>query len=468
MKRLLAIILILAMALTVVACGSSGETETSQAQSTAQTGDETMEMTPQDIVLWHSMDGVAGETLEAAVDEFNATIGSEKQITVEAIFQGAYADSSTKLRTILQNDQVDQLPDLIQIDATGIVDYMNSEYAFTVEDAMVNDAEFNLDDIIAAPLKAWNYNDVQWGLPFSASTTIMYYNKTMLDEAGVTTAPTTFAEITAAAENLPATNEAGQAIVAYAQIPNTPTLANWIGQIPSSEYDASYVVDSRNGREASATKLVCDEEGTLLTFLTEWKAMYDAGALQNNSSSLSEMFLTEQLALYTGSTSTIVSLLEQIDGRFELGAAYLPRINDDSNYGATVSGSGMFVFNKNDDAKAMASWELLKYLVSPTVQANFATATGYTPVNKLSLEEQAYVDYTTEYPQMLIGLEQMNETSTDMMGVTVGPSRDFYLEIQTLVSNMLTNGDTPEKGVEDMSASLNDMLDQYARANQAE
>ncbi len=466
MKKLLTLTLALALMLTFVACGAQPAEQTSSSEAqTSQTGETLPQTQPQNIVLWHSMESEAGVALTKAVDDFNAGIGAEMQITVEAVFQGAYSDSATKMRTILQNDQADQLPDLMQIDATGIVSYMGTEYAFTVDDAMAMDTEYTTDDILSAPLAAWNYGGVQFGLPFSASTTILYYNKTMLDEAGVENAPTTFEEIIAAAENLPETNAAGQAVTAYAQVPNTPTMANWIGQLPGSEYDASYVVDNRNGRDASATKLVADEEGTLLTFLTQWKKMYDEGALMNSSEGLSELFLTQQIAFFTGSTASTVSLLEQIGGNFELGAAYLPRINDDANFGATVSGSGMFMFNKGDDAKAMAAFELLKYLTSASVQADFAAATGYTPVHTGAVDEAVYQDLTAQYPQMLIGIEQLGETSPDMMGVIVGPSYEFYMEISAQVSNMLTSGATPEDTVSVMTDSLNNLLEQYNEAN---
>ncbi len=466
MKKLLALFLSLVLMFTFVACSTQPVEETVESQdTTSQAGEEAAQTEPQNIVLWHSMESEAGAALTKAVDDFNAGIGAEKQITVEAVFQGTYSDSATKMRTILQNDQADQLPDLMQIDATGLVSYMSSDYAFTVDDAMAIDTEYSTDDILASPLAAWNYGGVQLGLPFSASTTILYYNKTMLDEAGITQAPTTFAEIIEAAEKLPATNAAGQEVTAYAQVPNTPTMANWIGQMPSAEYDASYVVDNRNGRDADATKLVADEEGTLLTFLTEWKNMYDSGALLNSSESLSELFLTQQIAFFTGSTASTVSLLEQIGGNFELGSAYLPRVNEDSNFGATVSGSGMFMFNKGDEAKSMAAFELLKYLTSASVQADFAAATGYTPVHSGAVDEQVYKDLTAQFPQMLVGIEQLSETSPDMMGVIVGPSYDFYMEISAQVASMLSNNATPEDTVAVMSESLNDMLEQYNAAN---
>ena len=420
---------------------------------------------PVTISFWHSMADEAGLAFNEYVREFNAGPGAARQITVEAIFQGQYADATAKLRPLLQTRQTNTLPDVMQIDATGIVDYLNTDYAYTVDDAVAADRGFDLRQIMDAPLKAWNYGGRQLGMPVSASTTVMYYNKSLLDAAGVRNAPVTFDEIIDVSRRLPAVNANNQRLTAFAQQPNTPLLANWIGQIPGRNTGSSYVVDQRNGRDGNAEKLVCDTEGTLLVFLRAWKAMFDAGALLDVSDGLTNLFLTQQIAFFTSSTSNLTSLLNQIDGRFELGCTYFPKINASANPGATVSGSALFMFNKNDRAKTEAAWEFVKFMSSAEIQARFGVATGYTPVNNASAAQKVYADHIARYPQAEVGPRQLSETSPDMMGVIVGPSRNFYYEIVNQVSGMLNERRTPEDTVRTMSAALNLLLDDYAEAN---
>ena len=420
---------------------------------------------PVTIRFWHSMADEAGLAFDEYVKEFNAGPGAAKQITVEAVFQGQYADATAKLRPLLQTGQTATLPDVMQIDATGVVDYLNTEYAFTVDDAVAADRSYDLKQIMDAPLKAWNYGGRQLGMPVSASTTVMYYNKSLLDAAGVRNPPVTFQEIIDVSRRLPATNSNNQKLTAFAQQPNTPLLANWIGQIPGRGVGSSYVVDFRNGRDGNATKLVCDTEGTLLTFLREWKAMYDAGALLDVSDGLTNLFLTQQIAFFTSSTSMLTSLLAQIGGRFELGCTYFPKVNSSANPGATVSGSALFMFNKNDKAKTDAAWEFVKFMCSADIQARFAIETGYTPVNLASASQKSYADHIAKFPQAEVGPKQLSETSPDMMGVIVGPSRNFYYEIVNQVSAMLNSNRTPEDTVRSMATALNLLLDDYAEAN---
>ncbi len=420
---------------------------------------------PVKLTLWHSMSDDTGVLMDKLIADFNNKEGKEKGIEIEGVFQGAYSDSTTKLRTILQNDQVDQLPDIMQIDATGIVDYQGSKYKYTVDDALKVDTAYDISRILTVPLVNWKYNNVQLGMPFSSSTTVLYYNKTMLDSAGISTAPTTFQEIIDASAKLPKQTADGAAISAYASVPDSPSLANWIGQMKGKDANASYIVDNKNGRSANATKLVCDSEGTLAAFLTEWKKMYDSKAVLNKSDALSDMFLAGQLAFYTTSSSNLNTLLTKINGTFELGCAYLPRVSEQSNYGATVSGSGLFMFSKGDAKKTAAAWEFVKYMVSSEVQASFSTGTGYFPANKASYETETYTDYVAKYPQLEIGVKQVTETSPDMLGITVGPSWDFYMEIQNQVSTMLDQGKSVDETVASMTTTLNGLLEQYNKAN---
>lgn len=468
-KRILALVTsIIALTGMLGGCAApTAQTPSSSAavQETSSAATSSAPVEPVKITLWHSMSDDAGTLMETLISDFNNGAGKEKGITVESVFQGAYSDATTKLRTILQNDQHDQLPDVMQIDATGIVDYQATKYRYTVDDALKADSTYDMGQILEIPLVNWKYNNVQLGMPFSSSTTVMYYNKTLLDAAGITQAPTTFQEIIDAAAKLPKKTADGKDIAVYASVPNSPSLANWIGQIKGKSINASYVVDNQNGRSANATKLVCDTEGTLATFLTEWKKMYDAKALLNQSDNLSDLFLAGQLTFFTGSSSNLNTLLTKVGNKFELGCAYLPRVNADANFGATVSGSGMFMFNKGDNAKAAAAWEFVKYLASPEVQAQFSTGTGYFPSNKASYDTETYKSYVAKYPQLAVGVDQVSKTSVDMVGITVGPSWDFYMEIQNQVSSMLDSGASADQMVTSLATTLNGILDQYNKAN---
>lgn len=416
--------------------------------------------------FWHSMAEQPGILFNTFVREFNEGIGAEKGIVVEAIFQGQYADATAKLRPLLHTRRTAAMPDIMQMDATGVVDFLNSDLAWTVDDALARDRDFDLSQIVEAPLRAWNYGGRQLGLPVSASTTIMYYNRSILDAAGISAPPTTFDEIIEISQRLPRVNVNNQRLTAYAQQPHTPNIANWIGQMPGQGgVNASYLVDNRNGRDGIATRLVADTESTLLTFLRAWQNMYDAGAILNVSDGLTNLFLTQQIVFFTSSSAHLTNLRDQIDGRFELGTAFFPRVHENSNFGATVSGSALFMFNRGNPARTDAAWEFVKFMTSADIQARLAAATGYIPVNYGAKEQQIYIDHVTGFPQAATGLAQLEVTSPDMLGVIVGPSRNFFFELINQVSTMLEQRRTPEETVTNMARALNLLLHDFYEAN---
>ena len=438
LKRMLPLLLVAAMALTPGA----------YAQEPAQ---------PVSLLFWHSMSDEAGVLVDKFVTQFNATIGKDRQISVEAVFQGQYSDATTKLNSILTAEDYAQLPDVMNLDATGKVAYFNSGRAWTLDDALVADPGYDISQILPITLSNWEFSGVRLGMPFAASTTIMFYNKTMLDEAGAM-APETFQDIISLSEKLPEKSAGGLDVLAYSVVPNTPTLANWLGQL------GSYVVNNKNGSEAMAKGLECLENSALETFLTEWKAMYDAGAL-TNAAGTTDQFVAGQLAVLTTSSSNVTSLLEKIGGAFELGAGFYPRVNARASDGATVSGSCVVMFDKQDEARKAAAWELVKYLASPEVQAEFAAATGYVPVNTAAQEMAEYKALVAGTPQYAVAGEQLAITPADMKSVTVGPAKDFYYAIQDNIAMMLDEGLSVAETVEMMADDLQGLLYQYEQAN---
>ena len=430
--------------------------------------DASADTEPREIIFWHSMSETAGEAMEQIVDEFNAGPGGDLGIHVESVFQGSYSDATSKLRTIIQAGQTIELPDVMQIDATGIVSYQSTEATFTVDEAITEYEDLDLERFMEVPLAYWNFDGVQLGLPFSTSTTVTYYNKTLLDEAGFAEAPTTFAEIIDLSEALAETSADGAKLYAFGGVPNTPTLANWIGQIPGKDVDSSYVLDALNGRGGTATRVIAGEEGTLRHFLTEWKAMYDAGALMNEPASLTDLWVAGQIAMITNSSSGLGYLPELVGDNFEMGVSYFPRIDENSNFGATVSGSGVFMFDRLSGENKRAAWEFTRYLVSPEVQADFSMASGYFPSNKDSYDLDEFKAFAKENPAILTVVEQVEETSPDMMGIVIGPAWDFYMEIQNQIFLMLDEDLSVEETTETLVKVLDDLLQTYKESNPEE
>ena len=123
------------------------------------------------------------------------------------------------------------------------------------------------------------------------------------------------------------------------------------------------------------------------------------------------------------------------------------------------------MFDSKEELKKRASWEFVKYLTGKEVQTEFAILTGYIPSNIEALDSDEYKAQLEENPQFKVAPEQLLSTPKEMKSVTVGPSADFYYAIMNGTSNMLQNGLDATSATEELSSSLQALLDQYNRNN---
>ena len=135
LKRFFAVLLSLMLALGLTACARAETTR---------------------LVFWHAMSDAAGQLIDGYVKRFNETVGAEKGIVVEAVYQGTYAEAVTKMNSMLMNGQFDALPDVMQMDATGKVSYAAAENAYTVDRALNDHPEVDLSDMLAPAMANWH------------------------------------------------------------------------------------------------------------------------------------------------------------------------------------------------------------------------------------------------------------------------------------------------------------------------
>ena len=429
MKKLTALFLALAMLLPLVGCAAD-DVET--------------------ITFWHCMSENAGIMLDEQVKLFNDTVGKERGILVEAVYQGAYTDATTKMNNMLGSNQQNLLPDVMQMDATGKVNYLSSGAAYTVTQAQQDGLD--VSSLLPAALGNWQLNGVQLGVPFATSTTVMYYNKTLLNEKGAPV-PQTFGDIAAL---YPLFKDSGLSL--YTDLPNTPSLCNWLGQL------GSLMVNNENGNSGTATALACVDNDALVTFLTAWKELYASGALENAEGSL-ERFAAGQIVFICASSSKAAGLRDVIGDRFEMGIAAFPRVNEQAMSGSTASGSCLVMFDSGSTQRKAAARIFVEYMTGAPVQARIGAGTGYIPAHVDAMEQPEYQALLQQYPDYAVSFTQLTQTPGSMRSVTVGPAKDFYYAIQNHVSNMLKNDLTPEKAARQMADELNDLLKQYSLVN---
>ncbi len=413
---------------------------------------------PQTITWWHYSSGLAGKAAESMVEKFNATVGKEQNIRVEAVYQGKASDVLTKLKAIFQSDSNIGLPDLVQLDGSGVLDIRDNEYLISMEKLATQDT-FDLSAILDSARLSVTYKDEMIAMPFNSSTIMLYYNKSAFDEVGLQTPPKTLDELAQAASKLKMTDTNGKVLrYGFANVPTTYELIVWLGH----QNGVSYITDKENGHTGIPTKVLFHENGTMVNFLTKWKHLYETGSLENLTSDVNGAFASGKVAMMVGSTSNLSTIIQMIGDRFELGVANFPMVDEKAIGGVNVGGGALYALD-NGNGNESQTWEFVKFATSKEQQLAWHIATGYFPVNAGTYTMEAFQTHLEANPLYGVAIRQLKESDPKLQGVWIPSAYQVYYAFQTGILKMLVENKSPEETSRSLEKEINTYLEDYVR-----
>ncbi len=418
---------------------------------------------PTEIIWWHSNSGLLGQATDTLVQEFNETVGAERNIKVVPVFQGKAADVLTKLRAVMQSKNPADLPDIAQLDATGIIDVRSYERMIPME-VLMSEAGYDLSQLEPGAALSVTYKDTMIGMPFNSSTILLYYNKDAFRQAGLDPdrPPKTIEQMAEYAKALIVRNAQGKIErYGFAGVPTSYELCAWIGQ----QHGVSYLTDMRNGHDGDPTKVVFDEDGTMEVFLTEWKKLWDSGGLANLTSSVTQEFAAGKVAMIAASTSNLTTLLASIGDRFELGVAYLPMVVEGADSGVNVGGGALFAFDRGLQGHKEAVEAFIEFAVSAEQQLAWHVGTGYFPVNLGTYELEEFKAHTERNPLFQVAIDQLHDSDPRVQGVWIPSGYQVYYAFQNGIRDMLENNKSIPQTVQDLATEINKYISDYNRMN---
>lgn len=468
---------VLAAAMALSACGASGtstdtaaDTASTQAAATASseaaaetteaaattaetTADAAADGDKTTITFWHSMGGVNGEALTYLVDKYNEE--NTDGVFVDAEYQGEYDDAINKLKSA----QIGNMgADLVQIYEIGTRFMIDSGWVIPMQDLLDADGYevSNLEPNIAA---YYTVDGKLWSMPFNSSTPILYYNKDMFDAAGITEIPDSLPKIDAAAADLTSKGGAGEAI--------SLGIYGWFFEQFLCKQGLNYV-DNGNGRDGACTKVEFDTNGGALNILTQWKTMYDDGTAPNvgkgGDSGLVD-FTAGKSAMTLGSTASLKQILEEVNGKFEVGTAYFPKVSDSDEGGVSIGGASLWALDNGDEAKEKAVTKFVEFLVSPESQAYWASQTGYFPVTTAAHDEDVFKQNIEQYPQFQTAIDQLHDSAPEYAGALMSVFPEARQDVEAGIEDMLNNNQDPEEAVAGIAEKINKAISDYNLVN---
>lgn len=456
-KKILAVLLAASMVGSLAAgCGKSNadtETDTSETKTETKMADAS-ELDGTTITFWHSMGGVNGEAIDTLVDKFNSE--NEYGITVDAQYQGEYDDTINKLKSAQMGNMG---ADLVQIYEIGTRFMVESGWITPMQD-MIDQDSYDLSQIEPNLAAYYTINDQLYSMPFNSSTPIMYYNKDMFDAAGVTDIPTSLEGIQKVGQQLIDKGGAGEAL--------SMGIYGWFFEELICKQALNYA-NNGNGREEAATEVEFDSNGAAANILTQWKALSDAGLAPNvgrgGDSGLAD-FSAGKAAITLGSTASLKQILQDVNGKFEVGTAYFPSVKDSDEGGVSIGGASLWALNNNDSKKTSATWEFIKFLISPESQAYWNAQTGYFPVTTAAQDEQIFKDNVAKYPQFETAIDQLHDSKPENTGALLSVFPEAREIVETEIESTLSGKQSVDDAVSNMASKINDSIKEYNLVNE--
>jgi len=413
---------------------------------------------PIEVVFWHSTSGATGEALESIINSYNEGPGKEKNIHVNLVYQG-YSGTDKVILAYQTKDYVNA-PDINQGLISTLPSVMDMGWSVSAERFLSDKSSgISHDTFYEHMQRAVTLGDEMVAVPFAMSIPMLYYNVDMLKEAGLTQPPQTMDELTEYVKML--TIKDGDKVSRYGL--NMQVKRYQLVQFINSQGSVSFFGDNEGGRLAPMTKIVAGEDGTLKAFLEKLQDLLDTGGYKYVEDNINEEFAQGLSAMVIMSSSRMGTLDRLMPGQYM--AAPLPKVNADDQGGAAIGGSCLSLFNRGDEARLKAAWDVIEYVVSPENQYIFSTASGYIPVNVATENMDEMKAYYEERPQYKAALDQMKASNP----LCQEPLDLTYNEINGIITETMLEfcqGDlNVDQAVEKIVSKCNASLDEYHEAN---
>jgi sn-glycerol 3-phosphate transport system substrate-binding protein len=410
------------------------------------------------IVFWHAMSGSLGEAVTKMVDGFN---GSQKEIAVEAIFQGTYDDALAKLKTALASNSA---PALVHVYDIGLRFMADSGEIVPMQEFIDKD-KYDTSDFEQNVLAYYKLDEKLYGMPFNTSSSILYYNKDAYKAAGLdpNKPPRTFDEVTEYAQKL--TKKSGSDVEQYG---HHQSIYGWLFEQYMAVSGGLYV-DNGNGRDAKATKAVYnDEKGKAI--LDWWKAGVDGGYFGNFgrvNDDNAAAFNAGKSAMYVESTARMRGHINASQGKFELGTGFYPRpANAPPEGGNIIGGACVYILKSRPAPEQQAAWEFVKYSTSAPVQAQWQADTGYYPVRKAAYNEPASKEWVGKFPQFNTAVEQIRSSPVNRItqGAVFGVFPQARKRIEDAIEEVLLGRASSQDALNRAAEEITTAIDKYNKS----
>ena len=401
-KKICAAGLISLMAGSMMACGSSNEGNTKEANKSSDGRIQ--------IEYWYGLGGKLDKSMQKIVKDFN---DSQDKYEVKPVAQDDYDTTYKNLQAAISAKKT---PALALLEPDKQYTLGSKDLLTDISEIASKDSEYNEDNYLSAFMGPGKQDGKQYAFPIYGTTQVLYYNTAAFKEAGINEdSIKTWSGLSEAAAKL--VKKDGDEVSFYGWEPMKG---------PDNLVDA---VLSNGGQILSEDKkqvtINTDEWVEVWESFRKW--IHEDKIMRIHSGGQGWQYwndtvadaVQQKTAGYTGSAG------DQGDLDFNILSACEQPAFKEGKEAKPVAEARFLVIPKNvSDEEKQGAYEFIKYFTSAKVNAEWSIASGYIAVNKESPNDEAFKQYVSDKPYALVPTLQASHASEAFIDPTGGKISD--------------------------------------------
>ena len=341
---------------------------------------------PVEVNFWHAMGGALGERVDQMTADFNA---SQSDYKVNAVYKGNYTETMTGAIAAFR---AKEQPHIVQVFEVGTATMMAAEDKGAVYPVykLMKDAGIKFDQSAYLPAVISYYTDTDdnlLSLPFNSSTPVLWYNKDLLDKAGVEV-PTTWTEVQEAAKAL---KKVGV---------EAPLSFGWQSWSVIENYSAWHNIPlgtQQNGFAGLDTEFTFNNDAVVnhIQRIADMgkEGLFKYGGRRGDSRG---MFVNGECAMWINSSAYYGGFKKDIKD-FKFGQTMLPLDKKvaEAPQNSIIGGATLWVLNGHESKEYKGVAQFFEFLSASGEQAKWHQNTGYVPITNAAYslsKDQGFYD----------------------------------------------------------------------------
>ena len=309
---------------------------------------------------------------------------------ISVSFRATYENYEDATNTILREAVAGTAPDVSFQALNRQQILVERGIAQPLDPFIAGEAGFETEGYHQAMIDLSRFDGKIYGLPFSVSTPIGFYNMDMLREAGIEEVPATWDEVIAACK---AVNAAGHEALYW----HWDISGNWMLQTEMWSEGVPMIADG---------KLNMDNPEGLQALETAKSIFRDCEMKNSGGGDASKAFAAGELGMFFSSTAYVSFVDRSKLGDWDFVTAPYPGL-DGAPKALPAGGNAAMMTSASDDPEVRAAaWEFIKFTTSGEGAAAVALTTGYVPPNQKA-NDLLMDNFYAQNPNKMTAVDQL-------------------------------------------------------------